>query len=68
MVYFGLFNQDLPAVAYWSLDADVDRRIQVIHLVRHGQGFHNVAGHKDSAQYLSFDWYAQFVFLWLQQA
>lgn len=32
------------------------RHTKVIHLIRHGQGFHNVAGHKDAAQYLSYDW------------
>ena len=30
--------------------------VQVVHLIRHGQGFHNVAGHRDPAQYLSYDW------------
>lgn len=39
-----------------TLEAVPFRHTKVIHLVRHGQGFHNVAGHTDSAQYLSFDW------------
>lgn len=32
--------------------------VQVIHLIRHGQGFHNVAGHKNLGEYLSTEWYA----------
>lgn len=39
-----------------TLQAVPYRHTKVIYLIRHGQGFHNVAGHEDSAQYLSFDW------------
>lgn len=39
-----------------TLRAVPSRHNKVIHLIRHGQGFHNVAGHKNSAQYLSYDW------------
>ncbi|KAL0034530.1 hypothetical protein WJX79_006951 [Trebouxia sp. C0005] len=39
-----------------TLGAVPFRHTKVIHLIRHGQGFHNVAGHKDPTQYLSFDW------------
>ena len=29
---------------------------QVVHLIRHGQGTHNVAGHADAREYKSFEW------------
>jgi len=29
---------------------------QTIHLIRHGEGFHNVAGHADVAEYRSYTW------------
>ncbi|XP_022936702.1 phosphoglycerate mutase-like protein 1 isoform X1 [Cucurbita moschata] len=32
-------------------------RTKTIHLVRHAQGFHNVAGEKDANEYLSFDYF-----------
>ncbi|CAK9325534.1 unnamed protein product [Citrullus colocynthis] len=32
-------------------------RTKTIHLVRHAQGFHNVAGEKDVNEYLSFDYF-----------
>ncbi|KAI3425092.1 hypothetical protein D9Q98_008470 [Chlorella vulgaris] len=32
------------------------RHTKIVHLIRHGQGFHNVAGHADYSQYKSFDY------------
>ncbi|KAK9830223.1 hypothetical protein WJX72_010435 [[Myrmecia] bisecta] len=32
------------------------RHTKVIHFIRHGQGFHNVAGQRDAAEYLSYDY------------
>ncbi len=33
------------------------RHTKIVHLIRHGQGFHNVAGHADPALYRSWDYY-----------
>ena len=30
--------------------------MQMIHWIRHGQGFHNVAGHIDTSEYLKWDY------------
>ena len=30
--------------------------MQVIHFIRHGQGYHNVAGHIDTAEYLKWEY------------
>ena len=38
-----------------SLECD-SSAVQVVYFVRHGQGFHNVAGHADPANYLSWDY------------
>jgi broad specificity phosphatase PhoE len=34
---------------------DIVRDLQIIHFVRHGEGFHNVAGKNDYSQYKRWD-------------
>ncbi len=37
------------------LEIFLDHHLQVVHFVRHGEGFHNVAGKKDYSQYKRWD-------------
>ena len=63
---------DCAAQPMAAPDADLDKRggealsklvllptryVKHIHLVRHGEGFHNVAGHIDHDNYKSEEWY-----------
>ena len=37
------------------LEIFLDHHLQVVHFIRHGEGFHNVAGKKDYSQYKRWD-------------
>ena len=45
-----------PAEARFPLMMIPLRQTKTIHLIRHGEGFHNVAGHADHDQYKSEEW------------
>ncbi|KAJ0024966.1 hypothetical protein Pint_08546 [Pistacia integerrima] len=64
---FSLVRNRVPVLCFSSLQDDMDpatgtslypsHRCKTIHLVRHAQGIHNVAGEKSHDAYMSYDYF-----------